>query len=61
MDTDGNIRCLSDLLSRRFALAPARGVSTGGLIGLILLFIFFVICGAYFGADDNSLSVLLHS
>lgn len=56
MDTDGNIRCLSALPIFRFSLDATPGV--GGMVGLTLLFIFFVVCGAYFGAAESGFSAM---
>ena len=47
MDADGNIRSLSERISGE----PAEGI-----LGLILLFIIFVICGAFFSAAESSFS-----
>lgn len=57
MDTDGNIRCLSELFAGRYALVATAGTN-GGMFGLILLFVFFVLCGAYFGAAESGFSAM---
>ncbi len=58
MDTDGNIRCMSGLFAGRFSLAATTGGTFGGMFGLILLFVFFVLCGAYFGATESGFSAM---
>ncbi|MBQ4290089.1 MAG: HlyC/CorC family transporter [Clostridia bacterium] len=51
MDTDGNIRSI---------LSAAGGTGSGlsDIGGLLLLFIFFVICGAYFGGAESAFSAV---
>lgn len=47
MDADGNIRSLSERIG---------GEPAGGILGLILLFILLIICGAFFSAAESSFS-----
>lgn len=58
MDTDGHIRCLSGLFAGKFSLATTAAGTGGGVIGLIFLFVFFVLCGAYFGAAESGFSAM---
>lgn len=58
MDTDGNIRGLSSFLDRTIALTASDGSSAEGIFGLVLLFIIFVICGAYFGSAESAFSAM---
>lgn len=58
MDTDGNIRGLSAILSSKFSLAAGTDGSGKGIVGLILLFILFVVCGAYFGGAESGFSAM---
>ena len=56
MDTDGNIWSLSLLTSPPRALLAATAGKQGGVLGLIILFVFLVICGAYFGCAESGFS-----
>ena len=56
MDTDGNIWSLSLLTSPPRALLSATAGKQGGVLGLIILFVFLVICGAYFGCAESGFS-----
>ncbi|MCQ2432073.1 MAG: hemolysin family protein [Clostridia bacterium] len=59
MDTDGNIRLLSRILAAGGEAPASHAAQTApNVSGLILLFIIFVICGAYFGGSESGFSAM---
>lgn len=62
MDTDGNIRSMLDAHTAvRLSAALTNGESgdtAGGVGFLLLLFVVFVICGAYFGGAESGFSAM---
>ena len=59
MDTDS---CISTVLTPAKALLSASGEipppASNPVLGLVLLFVFFVICGAYFGGAESAFSAM---
>lgn len=56
MDTDGNIRSL--VFSRASAILSITPQQLSNVLGLTLLFVFFVIAGAFFGAAESGFSAM---
>ncbi len=56
MDTDGNIRSL--VFSRASAILAVSPQQLQSVLGLTLLFIFFVIAGGFFGAAESGFSAM---
>ena len=58
MDIAGDIPSLSQLTDPPPSSLASAAENPGGLIGLIILFIVFVICGAYFGGAESGISAM---
>ena len=56
MDTDGNIRSL--VLSRAAAILAVSPQQASNIVGLVLLFVFFVVAGGFFGAAESGFSAM---
>lgn len=56
MDTDGNIRSL--VYSRAAAILSITPQQLSNVLGLTLLFVFFVIAGGFFGAAESGFSAM---
>lgn len=56
MDTDGNIR--SRVFSQAWAFFAVTPQRMSNVVGLILLFVFFVIAGGFFGAAESGFSAM---
>jgi len=58
MDIDGNCFCSSLLAHQVRLLLTVNGALSSDLIGLIALFVFLVIAGAYFGGAESAFSAM---